>query len=246
MNEWCDDGPVRYRILGHDIQAVEFLIIPGDKVVFQPNTFVCGAGGFKGLHLSWGTGMMDPLKRKWAGEMSVLQQIMCDDKAPARVVIGGAQFGKVVSMRVRPGRGIICQRGVFLAATGSIDIGVAFTRRLRAGWFGHQGLTFQRLTGDGEVFLHASGAVVDWTILNDTVVPVSTKNILAFEDTVGYDVQLSGGLMTMMFGGQGVFLSQLQGPGRILIQSMDIDSLYRTNTASAGLFHEAKNSIGER
>jgi len=223
-SDWLTDGPVPFRVLGEDIQEVEFAMVPGQRIVLQPNTFVCGAGGIRDIGITWGRRLMDPIYRKWSGEASVLQEIVCEDR-PARVILGGHHLGRIVRMRVSPACGAICQRGAFIASTGKVDLGIAFTGRVRAGLFGGQGVVFQRVTGEGDVFLHARGTVNDWIVPESEIVRVSTNNILAFDASVGYDVQFSGGALTLMFGGQGLFLSQLEGPGRVLTQSIDHDAM---------------------
>lgn len=224
---WFTDGPVPFRILGEDVQEVEFVLEPGQRITLQPNTFVCAAGGVSSLGITWGRRLMDPFYRRWSGEAAVLQEILCEHE-PARVVLGAQQIGRIIRMKVTPDRGVIAQRGAFIAATGSVDLGIAFTSRLRAGLFGRQGIVFQRITGEGDVFLHALGTVNDWVLPPGKIARVSTNNILAFDASVGYDVQFSGGALTLLFGGQGFFLSQLEGPGRIVIQSIDHDAFTTT------------------
>lgn len=214
-----------------------------DRLVFQPNSFLCGAGGIDQLHVSWGRNLLDPLRRNWAGEQAVLQQVVCDGR-PARVVVGGANFGKIIPVDIHPDMPFVCQKGAFLAATGEVEVTVAFTRRLRAGIFGRQGSVFQRLTGNGRAFLHAAGTVIDWTIPDEQVVRVSTRNVLGFEASVGYDIQFSGGALTLMFGSQGAFLSQLQGPGRVLVQSVDQDSLFKNITKTPRIFKASERGPG--
>lgn len=237
---WLGWGGVPYRIHGVDLQAVEFLLPEHSRLVFQPNTFICGAG-IDQLHISWGNSILDPFRRTWSGEKAVLQQVVPQGQ-PAQVYIGGMQIGRVIPILVTPTRPVICQRGAFLAGLGDLTISVAFTRRMRAGLFGKQGLVFQRVTGNGVLFVHAAGVVVDWTLPDDRVVRVSTNNILAFDATVGYDVQFSGGVMALMFGGQGAFLSQLQGPGRVLVQSIDQNTLLKHATPDIGIFGTADTS----
>lgn len=229
-SHWNTDSPVPYRIRGADIQAVEFFLRPGQSVIAEPGTFLCSAGGIEGININWGKRLIDPLIRKWSGESSILQEFVCSPGSNASLILGAPQVGQVVRMRVCPGRSVICQRGAFIAASGDIQLGLAFTRRVRAGLFGGQGILFQRLdapsgTAGGDVFLHGLGFVVDRHLASHTLMRVSTNNILAFEDTVGYDVQLSGGFLTLVLGGQGAFLSQLEGPGRVLVQSIDHDAL---------------------
>lgn len=224
---WFTDGPVYFRILGEDIQEVEFVMEPGQRIMLQPQTFVGAVGGVKSLGINWGRRLLDPLFRRWSGESAVLQEIICEDE-PARVVLGANQFGRIVRLKVAPNRPINAQRGAFIAATGRIDLGIAVTRRLRAGLFGGQGIVFQHISGDGDVFLHAMGTVNDWILPPEKIARFSTNNILAFDASVGYDVQLSGGAMTLLFGNQGLFLSQLEGPGRIVTQSLDHGALGQT------------------
>lgn len=209
-----------FRIRGQDIQTVEFLAREGQRILLQPGAFLCAAGGVRGLGVSWGRRLRDPFVRRWSGEAAVLQEVICEEDS-AWVVVGAPQVGKIVRVPVREGRSIICQRGAYLASTGDVDISIAFTRRIRAGLFGGQGVVFQRVSGRGDVFLHALGDSLEKRLAPGCLLRVSTNNILAFEDTVGYDVQFTGGLLTLMFSGQGLFLSQLEGPGHVIVQSID-------------------------
>lgn len=212
--------PVPYRIIGNDIQAVEFDMEPGDRVVAQPRSFVCAAGGVRDIGLDWGKRLRDPLVRKMSGESPLLQDIACRD-GRGRLVLSAPQFGKIIPIPMDGTQDLICQKGAFIAATGEIDISIAFTRRIRAGLFGGQGMVFQRASGVGTVFLHAFGHVVDWQIAPGRLIRVSTNNILAFESSVGYDIQAIGGLLATLFAGEGMFMAQLEGPGRVLVQSVD-------------------------
>jgi uncharacterized protein (AIM24 family) len=223
LTAWIMNGPVPFRIRGSDIQTAEFSLAPGDRITLQPHCFLLGAGGVRDINVNFGTRLRDPILRIWSGESGVLQEIVCEGE-PGVVVLGAPQLGRIIRLPIRDGRSLICQRGAFIASTGQIDISVAITGRVRAGLFGGSGAVFQRLTGHGDVFLHSRGSVIDWRIPESRVVRVSTHNILAFEDTIGYDVQLSGSMFSLMFNKQGLFLSQLEGPGRILVQSMSIEA----------------------
>lgn len=224
---WYTDGPVYFRILGEDIQEVEFLMEPGQRIMLQPDTFVAAVGGVRSLGVTWGRSLLDPVLRRWSGEAAVLQEIVCEDE-PARVILGAGQFGRIVRLKVTRDRPIFAQRGAFVAASGTIDLGIAVTARLRAGLFGGQGIVFQRISGEGDVFLHALGTVNDWILPKGKIARCSTNNILAFDASVGYDVQFAGGAMTLLFGSQGFFLSQLEGPGRVITQSLDHGAFVNT------------------
>src|SRR5690606_23327766 len=106
--------------------------------------------------VEWGNSLFDPIRRAWAGENATLQEIRCE-KAPGRVVIGSSLPGRIVHVELDGKKSIFCDRGAYLAHTGDIKISVGFTRRLRAGFLGGNGFVMQRITGYGDVFLHALG-----------------------------------------------------------------------------------------
>lgn len=224
---WVTDGPVPFRVQGQDIQTVEFLLKHKQKLVLQPGAFVCSAGGIEDIGINWGKRLRDPIIRRWSGEHAIFQEVVCETEH-GWVVIGAPQIGKIVRVPVREGRSIIAQRGAYLASTGNVDVSIAFTRRMRAGFFGGQGIVFQKLSGNGDVFLHSMGNYIEKYLAEDMPLRVSTNNILAFEDTVGYDIQMVGGLLTILFGNQGLFLSKLEGPGHVVVQSVDHDAFKKS------------------
>jgi uncharacterized protein (AIM24 family) len=99
-----------------------------------------------------------------------------------------------------------------------------FNRNLGSGFFGGEGFILQKLQGDGMAFVHAGGTVIEKTLRNETL-RVDTGCVVAFEPSVNFDVQRAGGLRSMIFGGEGIFLATLQGSGRVWIQSMPISKL---------------------
>ena len=216
---WYTDGPIPFRVRGSDIQTVEFLMGQGDRLMLQPHTFL--AGTVAEIGVSMGRRLRDPFLRRWSGESIIMQEIRCKEAA-GWVVLGAQQIGKIARVSITKGQSLICQRGAFIAAAGEIHIGVAFTSRLRAGLFGGQGMVFQRLTGEGDVFLHAVGSLLHTYLPEGRMLRINPHHILAFESSVGYDVQFAGRMATLLFGQQ-TLLDQLQGPGRVLIQSMTLD-----------------------
>lgn len=201
------------------MQAVEFDLIPGDRVFAQPGTYVCGSGGVT-LDVEWGKSLLDPVRRIWSGEKGTLLELRTED-SPGRVVIGASQVGRVVHLRLDGTKSYFCERGAYLAHTGEIDISVGFTRKFRAGLFGGQGFMMQRISGYGDVFLQATGSIVDWQLDPEATVTANTLNLLAFEDSVGYDIQFVGGLFSVFFAGQGLFLAKLKGPGQVVCHSIN-------------------------
>lgn len=233
VGPWNTDGPLPFRCHGDDVQAVEFVLAPGQELQCEPGAFIMAAGGVTQLDLSWGRGLLAPVRRVWSGEAGILTRLVCRER-PASVLLGTSQIGRIVRLEVRPGAGMVAQRGAFMAASGRVDLSIAFVSRLSAGLFGGGGLVFQRLTGDGDAFLHAQGAVTEWWVAADEEVLVATHRVLAFSESVGYEVRLSGGPLTWLFGGEGVFLTALRGPGRVIVQSIDTRAARRGRAARWG------------
>jgi uncharacterized protein (AIM24 family) len=115
---------------------------------------------------------------------------------------------------------LICQKDSFLAGAKGVSMGIAFTRRLGAGLFGGEGFILQRLSGDGLVFIHAGGMVLERQLQAGEVLRVDTGCIVAMQPTVAYDIQMVRGVKSALFGGEGLFYATLQGPGRIWLQSL--------------------------
>jgi uncharacterized protein (AIM24 family) len=140
---------------------------------------------------------------------------------------------------------MLVQRDGFLFAQSSVTLDIAMVRRLGAGLLGGEGFILQKLTGPGAVFVHAGGDHVDFTLAPGEVLQVQTGHLVAFEPTVNYDVQLVGNIRTAIFGGEGLFLTTLTGPGRVILQSMTLERL-RHELAPAEHRHngEERNPLG--
>ena len=114
---------------------------------------------------------------------------------------------------------LLCQKDAFLCAAMGTEVGIAFTKRLGAGFFGGEGFILQRLKGDGMAFVHAGGTVIKKKLNNDTI-RVDTGCIAAFTSGINYDIERAGSLKSMFFGGEGLFLATLSGTGVVLLQSL--------------------------
>jgi uncharacterized protein (TIGR00266 family) len=128
--------------------------------------------------------------------------------------------GKIIPLNMtKVGGEILCQKDAFLAAALGTEVGIAFNKRLGAGFFGGEGFILQRLRGDGMAFLHAGGTVIQKKLNNDTL-RVDTGCLVAFTKGIDYDIQRAGSLKSMFFGGEGLFLATLKGTGIVLLQSL--------------------------
>lgn len=216
-----------YTIHGESMQFVDIALDPGETVVAEAGTMMYLTDGVD-FSTRFGdgseTGVMGKLwgaaKRVVSSESLFLTHFTNEGADEARVAFAGPYPGQIVPIDLAEIEGdLLCQRDAFVCAARGTQISVAFTKRLGAGFFGGEGFVLQKLTGDGHAFLHAGGTIIEHR-LEGQKVRVDTGCLVAFESGVDYDVQLAGGLKSMIFGGEGLFLTTLKGHGRVWLQSL--------------------------
>jgi uncharacterized protein (TIGR00266 family) len=169
-------------------------------------------------------GIISGLKRAIIGE-SIFLTRFTSQNAAGFVSFAGTMPGKIFTVHVTPGKDFIAQKSSFLCCEESVDLDIAFTQKIQAGLFGGEGFILQRMNGEGTAFLHCCGDIIEMTLQPDEVIKVQTGLVVGFEDTVRYDIALAGGITTALFGGEGLFVTTLTGPGKIVLQSMDISKI---------------------
>jgi uncharacterized protein (AIM24 family) len=134
--------------------------------------------------------------------------------------------GKILSMDLSEHNGkVICQKDSFLCAAQGVAVGIEFQKRLGTGFFGGEGFIMQKLEGDGMAFIHAGGTLLKRSLAPGETLRVDTGCLVAFESSVDYDIQFVGGIKNTLFGGEGVFLASVTGPGNVWIQSLPFTRL---------------------
>ncbi len=226
---------VDYKLYGDDMQFVEVELDPGETVIAEAGTMMYMEEGITyeaklGDGSKPDAGLMDKLftagKRAVTGESLFLTHFSNSAREGKRHVAFAAPYpGKIMAIDLDEARGqLICQKNAFLCAALGTEVSIAFNRRLGVGLFGGEGFILQKLIGDGMVFIHAGGTIVERK-LNDEKLLVDTGCIVAFEAEIHYDIQQAGNLKSMLFGGEGLFLATLQGTGRIWLQSLPFSRL---------------------
>ncbi|RMG36725.1 MAG: TIGR00266 family protein [Planctomycetota bacterium] len=225
---------IDYKIYGADLQMVEIELDPGETVIAEAGamnymedgiTFEArlgdGSSADEGvLSKLWGAA-----KRKLAGESAFMTHFTNEAADKRRVAFSAPYPGKVVPIDMAKLDGpLLCQKDAFLCAALGTRIGIAFTKRLGAGFFGGEGFILERLEGDGMVFVHAGGTVVKKRLEGQTL-RVDTGCIVAFTEGIDYSIEWAGGLKSMFFGGEGFFLATLSGYGTVLLQSLPFSRL---------------------
>ena len=219
--------PLKYDIEGHNLQIARVHLQPGQEIYAEAGKMI-----YKSAQIDWQTRMsgqtiadkiMGAIKRKLMGESLFWTYFRAT--APGEVGFAGHYPGKIQVFELAAGQTIMVQRDAFLFAQSSVNLDITFVRKLGAGLLGGEGFILQKLTGPGAVFIHAGGDHVDFTLKPGEVLQVQAGHLVAFEPTVGYDIQMVGSIRTAIFGNQGLFLATLTGPGRVLLQSMTLERL---------------------
>ena len=133
--------------------------------------------------------------------------------------------GKIVPFDLSDGESVICQRDAFMMAETGVDLKMEFKKKIGAGFFGGEGFFLQKITGPGKAFLEYSGEITEYTLEANQTLKVDPGYIGAFEPTVDYDIERVKGVKNMLFGGEGLFLATLSGPGKVWLQSMPLANL---------------------
>lgn len=226
---------VDYTIHGEDVQFVEVELDPGEAAIAEPGGLMfmedgiametvfgdasAQQGGFMGALLGAG-------KRLLTGENLFTTVFQNQGNGKRRVAFAAPTPGRILALHLGElGGEVICQKDSFLAAAKGVQLGLAFQRRLGVGLFGGEGFIMQRLTGDGLVFIHAGGMLVERTLAPGQLLRVDTGCLVALQPTVDYDIEMARGIKSALFGGEGLFFATLRGPGKIWLQSLPLSRL---------------------
>ncbi len=246
---------VDYEIFGHDMQVVEVELDPGETVVAEAGAMNWMEDGISfeakfGDGSDAGAGLLGKVfsaaKRTITGESLFMTHFTNRATDKRRVAFAGPYPGKVLPVDLGKKGGVLyCQKDAFLCAALGTRIDIAFTRRLGAGFFGGEGFILQKLTGDGMVFVHAGGMIVEKELHGETI-RVDTGCLVAFTEGIDYDIQRAGNLKSMFFGGEGLFLATLSGHGTVYLQSLPFSRLadrILAHAPSAGGQRQGEGSI---
>ncbi len=240
--------PLHYDIEGHNLQIARVHLQPGQEIYAEAGKMI-----YKSANVDWQTRMtgqsigqkiLGALKRKLMGE-SLLFTFFRATGATGEVGFAGHYPGKIQVFELAAGQTMMVQQDGFLFAQSSVLLDIAMVRRLGAGLLGGEGFILQKLTGPGAVFVHAGGDHVDFNLQPGEMLQVQTGHLVAFEPTISYDVQLVGNISTAVFGGEGLFMTTLTGPGRVILQSMTLERLrHELSPAEHAHTGDERNPLG--
>lgn len=209
-----------YKIIGQTVPVVEMKLNKGETVYTQS-----GGMAYQTTGISMSTnargGIMKGLGRMFAGESMFMANYTAEADG-AIVAFAATVPGAVVPVNLSniPG-GLTMQKGAFLCAENSVETEVAFTKKISAGFFGGEGFILQKAKGNGMVFLEVDGDVIEKELAPGEILKVDTGNVVAFDSNVSYEIETVKGLGNIFLGGEGLFLTKLTGPGKVIIQTQN-------------------------
>jgi uncharacterized protein (TIGR00266 family) len=247
---------VDYEIRGTEMQFIEIELDPGESAVAEAGTLM-----FKDavIHMDtvFGDGSQAAASGGFLGKLGAAARRVVTGESlfitvfehqgttgKARVAFAAPYPGKIIPMKLSDmGGQIIAQRDSFLCAARGVNIGIFFQKKIMTGMFGGEGFIMQKLEGDGWIFVHAGGTIIERDLKAGEILHVDTGCLVAMTPGVDFDIERVGSVKSMIFGGEGVFFARLQGPGKIWLQSLPFSRLAGRMMAAAGGGKEQGTSL---
>ena len=226
---------IDYQIFGNEMQFVEIELDPQEAAIGEAGSMMYMESGIA-MDTVFGDGsaqqggffgkLMGAGKRLVTGESLFTTVYNNTDGVKRKLAFGAPYPGKILAMDLSQlGGTLICQKDAFLCAARGVSLGIAFQRKLGVGFFGGEGFIMQKLDGNGMAFCHAGGTVMQRQLAPGETLMVDTGCVVAYTPDVGFDIQYVGKIKTALFGGEGLFLAQMTGPGHIWLQSLPFSRL---------------------
>jgi uncharacterized protein (TIGR00266 family) len=226
---------IDYKIIGEDIQIVEIELDPNETVIAEAGAMLFMEDGIQ-FETKMGDGsspnkslfgkLLDAGSRVLTGESLFMTHFTNRGYGKRKVAFAAPHPGTVIPVNLGaiPGNTLIAQKDSFLCAALGTKISITFNQKLGTGFFGGEGFILEKLQGDGLAFIHAGGVVIEKQLNNETL-RIDTGCLVAFEPQLQYNIERSGNLRSMVFGGEGIFLATIRGTGKVWIQSMPLSKL---------------------
>ncbi|MBN2121588.1 TIGR00266 family protein [Candidatus Micrarchaeota archaeon] len=214
---------MKYKIEGTVMPVLHVILEEGECVISERGAMVWMDDGLE-MHTHTHGGISGGINRMLMGESFFVTKFTAK-KHGQSVYFGLSAPGKILDFEISGGKELICQKTAFLAGTEGIKLTSMVKKKLLTGFFGGEGFILQRVGGEGHAFLEIDGEVFKKTLEKGEKIKVDTGSVAAFERSVQYDVQRVKGIRNALFGGEGIFLATLEGPGDVYLQSMTMASL---------------------
>lgn len=212
---------MKYRIIGSTMPAVEIKFdAPGESIFTQSGGMTWMSDG---ISMSTNTrgGLMKGIGRMFAGE-SLFMATYRAERPDTTIAFASTVAGQILPIDAAANGGLICQKGAFLCAEETVNLNITFSKKFSSGLFGGEGFILQDISGSGIAFLEIDGDMIEKQLAPGEVLKVDTGNVVAFERSVSYEIETVKGFKNILFGGEGLFLTKLTGPGRVILQTQNL------------------------
>ena len=214
---------MKYEIWGSSMPAVTLTLASGESIYTQSGGMTWMSDGISMTTNARG-GFGKSIGRMFMGE-SIFMVTYTAQRSESTITLASTLPGTIKAFRITPGYELIAQKQSFLCATQGVELSVKWTRRMGAGLFGGEGFILESIKGEGLVFFEIDGSIKEYDLAPGEVLKVDTGNVAMFESTVSYDIETVKGFKNVFFGGEGLFLTKLTGPGKVWLQTMTIPGL---------------------
>lgn len=252
-----EDDDIDFEIKGSEMQFVEVELDPGESAIAEAGSLmfkhadihmdtVFGDGSKQDENSGFLGKLAGAGKRILTGESLFMTLFTHQGVGKARVAFAAPYPGHILAIKLdQLGGKLICQKDSFLCAARGVQVGIHFQQKVMTGLFGGEGFIMQKLEGDGWVFVHAGGTVVERELKDGEVLHVDTGCLAAMMPSVDFDLERAGSVKSMIFGGEGVFFAKLTGPGKVWLQSLPFSRLAGRMMSAAGPMgaHKGEGSL---
>lgn len=214
---------MRYEIKGGTFPVVECRLSAGETMIAEGGAMVWMTNNLK-METSTGGGLLKGLTRTLSGQSMFLNYYTASSNEQF-IAFGSRYAGRILAIDLSGGKTIIAQKTAFLAGESGVDIDVCFSKRLGAGFFGGEGFILQKLSGIGLAFLEIDGDLVEYDLKPGEELVIDQGYLAAMDESVTFDIQRVPGIKNILFGGEGLFLGHLTGPGKVWLQTMPFSGL---------------------
>lgn len=213
---------MKYQVIGDTMPAVEVTFDQAGESMYTQSGGMAWMSEGVAMDSNMRGGLGKSLGRMFSGE-SIFMATYKAERPGASIAFASTVAGEVLPVDIGACGGLIAQKGAFLCAEQTVELSIALTKKLSAGLFGGEGFILQDIHGTGMVFLEIDVNKVEKVLAPGEVLKVDTGNVVAFEKTVNYEIETVKGLKNIFFGGEGLFLTKLTGPGRVILQTQNFN-----------------------
>lgn len=213
---------MKYKIIGSTVPAVEICFDDKNEEIITQSGGMAWMSDGVSMSTDTNGGVLAGIGRLFTGESMFFNRYRAN-KAGSYIAFATTLPGTIVPININDyPKGMICQKGAFLCSQSTVKLNVAFRKKLFSGLFGGEGFILEKISGQGIAFLEVDGDVIEKDLQPGEVIKVDTGNVVAFQEGMAYDIETVKGFKNVFFGGEGLFLTRITGPGKVILQTQNI------------------------